>query len=189
MRILLLSVLFAGTVVCQGWAQNEWAPPSSTIDPKTFKEFVCPSGEFKVLIPGEWEHYVTHLPEDKTCGVDVALTGAATMTVFYYGPGTTVMSPMEDMVKAMTTPRPDRPGETVGPATPAKVGGREALRIERHIFPGVKKRSKILTHKLTFMIPIEKGGFFSLEYSAPEENYDKYIGNFDLVLASFEPRR
>lgn len=189
MRILVLALFFVLAAVCPGQAQEEIGLPASTVKPETFKEFVCPSGEFKVLLPGEWERYVTDLPQDKVCGVDVALTGAASVTIFYYGPGTTIKPPMEDMVKAMTTPRPDRPGETVGPAVPATVGGRKALRIERHIFPGVHKRSTVLTHKLTFMIAIEKGGYFSLEYSSPEEEYDKYIGNFDLILASFEPRR
>lgn len=162
---------------------------------RQFLPFTCYSNYFKVQVPADWKLYedITAADAEKVYGMDVKgpanKDGAFTsITVLYYGPDHLLFKSPEEFIKANSTPKGRGTAEKFERVTPADVAGKKASRIDRHVFLTLPSRKEAIPmHELLFVLPVEKGGFFVLEYSSAEDVFDKYVSIFDVVLATFKP--
>lgn len=160
--------------------------------------FTCDMNFFKAQVPSDWElneEIITGRIE-KVYGFDLKgpknPEGAFTsITVLYYGPDHPRFHAPEDFIQVNRDTSLSLPGEKDGPLTPVTVAGRAGQEFVRNVFliipPYAVEQKKIPMQERLIILPGIKGGFYTLEYSAPEDSYETYKATFEQILTSFKP--
>jgi len=195
-KILFLSILLVGSFfsvleVPRAFAKD--GAPKEAMEP-----FTCDMNFFKAQVPSDWElnEEITTGRIEKVYGFDLKgprnSEGAFTsMTVLYYGPDHPRFHASEDFIEANRDTSLSLPGEKDGPLTPVTVAGVSGQEFIRNVFlfipPHAVEPKKIPMKERLIILPAAKGGFYTLEYSAPEDAYETYQSVFEQVLNSFKP--
>jgi len=194
-RNLLFTALVLTTALgLQAVHAEEHAPDGAG---KT-QHFVCDMNFFTAEVPSDWElnEEIIVGRAEKVYGFDLKgprnPEGAFTsMTVFYYGPDHFRFHAPEDFIEANRDTSLSLPGEKDGPLTPITVAGMSGQEFVRNVFllipPHAVEPKKIRMQERLIILPAAKGGFYTMEYSAPEDAYETYKAVFEQVLNSFKP--
>jgi hypothetical protein len=81
--------------------------------------------------------------------------------------------------------------ENYGPVEKVALAGRPAFRLRRDLMvylnPYSKSDESASLKELLYVVPVEDGSFYVLEYSADASVYETYLPVFERVAASFKP--
>lgn len=172
------------------------------VKPPESKVYSMDKDYFSCVIPAGWKFTrdTSYEEEDGIYGIELAApkSGKAPALIFvtYYAPGNADFKGHDEFLARNSKNalgETKSPTETYGPVKKAVIGSAKAKGFsmarerKRFLHPEGKSEESVVLRETIYVVPAaKKGGFHVLHFSAPKDDYGKYLPVFRRLADSFK---